>query len=117
MQTIQVELLLALWYMNKGCILQARYRANNAVSLALANALQSNSNPATHASSALGIPRDTKEAKVRINAFWMTLIIANVFALDGSLTPFNYQAENPAVTTPWPTTGNAQVRFEPVPCV
>ncbi|KAH8832702.1 hypothetical protein DL96DRAFT_672506 [Flagelloscypha sp. PMI_526] len=105
-QAIQVDILLALWYLNAGAFLQARYRANHAVSLCISERLHLNAIPMDHRSATLTAPLNQAEAKQRVDAFWTTLVVANLFTLDGSLIPFNYPSEDPAVTTVWPTSGN-----------
>lgn len=101
-QAIQVEILLTLWYLNAGLALQARYRLNNAMSLALSNVLHRNTDPMTQPSSSLPTVNNPIRATQRVNAFWTIVVLANVWVFDEVfLPPFRYQAETPPVTTPW----------------
>ncbi|KAH8831437.1 hypothetical protein DL96DRAFT_830643 [Flagelloscypha sp. PMI_526] len=99
--SIQVELLLALYYIDTGKSLRAGYHASAAVSLGNSAKLCSQGS--------IEAPSDPVEQFERIQAFWMGLIVSNHFVSQGP-TPFNYPSETlVGVTTPWPIVFNKDV--------
>lgn len=93
LMSIQVELLLALYFVDIGRSLRGSYHANGAVSLAHGARLSA-------AGSNNGVSDPIEQAE-RIHAFWMCLVVSNHFVTAGA--PFHCPSPMlNEVTTPWP---------------
>ncbi|KAK7040561.1 Zn(2)-C6 fungal-type domain-containing protein [Favolaschia claudopus] len=101
-QTIQAEALLAQYFFRNARILEGKYHASTAVSIALSSGFHKirsaniQSNPPQ---SPTGYPPTAQEEGERINAFWAVLTLNNTWlAADGSPGDVSYAI----VDTPWP---------------
>ncbi|KAK6992760.1 Zn(2)-C6 fungal-type domain-containing protein [Favolaschia claudopus] len=101
-QTIQAEALLAQYFFRNARILEGKYHASTAVSIALSSGFHKirSANTQSNAPQSLtGYPPTAEEEGERINAFWAVLMLNNTWlAADGSPGDVSYAI----VDTPWP---------------
>ncbi|KAK7044968.1 Zn(2)-C6 fungal-type domain-containing protein [Favolaschia claudopus] len=101
-QTVQAEALLAQYFFRNARILEGKYHASTAVSIALSSGfhkIRSANTPSNAPQSLTGYPPTAEEEGERINAFWAVLMLNNTWlAADGSPGDVSYAI----VDTPWP---------------
>ncbi|KAK7064897.1 Zn(2)-C6 fungal-type domain-containing protein, partial [Favolaschia claudopus] len=101
-QTIQAEALLAQYFFRNARILEGKYHASTAVSIALSSGFHKIRSPNIQSNppqSPTGYPPTAQEEGERINAFWAVLTLNNTWlAADGSPGDVLYAI----VDTPWP---------------
>ncbi|KAK7008138.1 Zn(2)-C6 fungal-type domain-containing protein [Favolaschia claudopus] len=101
-QTIQAEALLARYFFRNARILEGKYHASTAVSIALSSGfhkIRSSNTQSNPPQSPMGYPPTAQEEGERINAFWAVLTLNNTWlAADGSPGDVSYAI----VDTPWP---------------
>jgi hypothetical protein len=98
---IQTEILLSLYYLDYGRLLEANYHRAGATSLAFISGLHqlgASSQNVVAKGENIPIPLD---AILRINAFWSVLLINN-YCVATSNTPLSMPYDAP-ISTPWPT--------------
>ncbi|KAJ7280344.1 hypothetical protein C8J57DRAFT_1058205, partial [Mycena rebaudengoi] len=101
---IQAEVLVANYLFRHARILEAKYHASAAVSLALSGGLHKTRSSELRSStmvSALAPPKSPLEEGERINAFWAVLTLNNCWCTaDGSPSNISYAVHG--IDTPWP---------------
>lgn len=101
---IQAEILLCIYFFRNGRLLEGKYHASAAVSLAISsgfNKIRSSQPNLGYTQSVLPPPQDSVEEGERINAFWTVLTVNNCWAVAlGS--PSNISYTNVQIDTPWP---------------
>lgn len=106
LQIIQASVLLSVYYLEAGLLVEGKYHCAGATSLAFSAGLHriGSSSPAPHLpflNSSLAVPPDIARAKEMVDAFWSVVTLNNYWvAVSGTPSSILW---GPSITTPWPT--------------
>ncbi|KAF5388612.1 hypothetical protein D9757_004640 [Collybiopsis confluens] len=115
LHAIQAEILLAVYFLRTGRILEGKYHLSASVSLTLGAQLHKtrglpSNTPATvsplhqfYRGSSLAPPNDSIEEGERINAFWMAYTLSNCWGVAaGTLSSSVFESHSSSIDAPWP---------------
>ncbi|KAJ7113841.1 hypothetical protein C8R44DRAFT_710308, partial [Mycena epipterygia] len=106
LQIIQASVLLSVYYLDSGRLVEGKYHCAAATSLAFSAGLHrvGSSSPAPHLpflNSPLAVPPDGTRAKEMVDAFWSVVLLNNYWvAVSGAPSSILWDS---SITTPWPT--------------